>query len=170
MKTEMLLSQKNHQISGSSYDKTASSVSHMKKWPVIIVIASAVVLAIILLILVLFLKSVNPPESNKAETLEEYFSNNWTAFSFESFDSQSGEVILSKTFGFSFDAFQKTGYVFDEVVDGHRETIKEMMDDCLTACKTKPLKITIVGYSSDNRQVYAIDSTGAKTVCWKTAK
>lgn len=142
----------------------------IKKWPYAIVIIAFLLLAVLIFGIFAVVKTLNgrSGDSSSGKDVISYFEQNWDYFSEPSYDEKSGVVTLKKTYDYSFEKFENSAGAFDNTVEGHLETIGDMMEYCRKAVNIDLTDVLIIGISSDGKQVYRVGREGVQYVCWKT--
>lgn len=138
----------------------------MKKW-MWIVLGVALALLLVLVAVVIWVAGIGG--GGETMSLQDYITEDWSAFGWEDYDEDTGTLTLSYTTSITFAQAQKYGKDsgYEEVALGHVETINTILACCAANCKPAPKDIVICGYSTDGEKIYTIDGQGDLWACWQ---
>ena len=109
------------------------------------------------------------PEST--QQLQDYFREQWTNYSFHSYDAGTQTLILHYQVNATYDQVSRHGLSagFDELAEGHLSTAVIIGYSCNQYCGVNPREIIIVGISSDGQEVYRASTVSGVVGCWESS-
>lgn len=155
-----------------------NDIQKIKSRQIRLVIIAVAVLAIFALLLYLALSFVGAlgekdkkPTSKKysSDQLEAYLQENWSEFTFVSFDPDSGKILLRGETDYTYEQAEKYGEaVFDEdYLSSYVNLVQQIAISVSVDCDIDHCKVCLDQYSTDGKVIYSVESGGQITACWQ---
>ena len=139
------------------------------------------VLALVLLLLAVglaFLPRLISSFVPKAETgyrpddVEAYLTEKWSFYRLRSWDEAAGALVLEYPQQLTYEQFEKYGETLDFDADALAQTdrMREVCVGIAARLQKQVRSITVIGVSSDGKEVYTVDQDGKLTACWHNTK